>query len=236
MSRSKASRPIVGALVLLLAGGLFMACSGDSELGIIRSFFQASRFDDRATLGNMAMVSFDPVENGIASGISVESVGEEQRRPLRMLELVEKVAQVQAEEEDFTRRKQVYQGENMEAITRVLEAEREREDVARRDEEVQVAWTQWRNETMDQARKISEAQSELSSEGEVAQVSVFDPDNPIDVQEYGGELISKDVVVSARIRKGDMEEERTMTVTLQRVTLGEGEDAIEGRWIITGVD
>ena len=236
MSRFMVSRPIFGVLVVSLAGGLFMACTGGAELGIIRSFFQASRFDDRVTLGNMAMVVFDPAEDGIASGLGVESVGEEQRRPLRVLELVEKVTQAQAEEEEFTRSKQVYQEENFEAITRVLEAEREGEDVARRDEEVQVAWTQWRNETMSKAKQISDAQNELNEESEVAQVSIFDPANPVDVQQYAGELILKEVVVTANIRKGDTQEERTMTVTMQRVMLGEDEDVIEGRWIITGIN
>ena len=235
MSRSKASRFVLIAFVISLACGLFAACGGGGELGIIRSFFQASRFDDRATLGNIAMVAFDRDEDGVASGISVESVAEEQRRPLRMLELAAELAQAQADEEEFTGRKKAYQDENFEAITRVLEAERDGEAVERPDEEVQTAWTQWRDETMDRARQVSDAQSALNAESEVARVSVFDPNNPIDVQQFDGEFITKDVVVSATVTRGDAEEDRTMTVTMQRVVLGEGEDVIEGRWIITGI-
>ena len=235
MSRSKARTFVLIGIAISIAGGLFAACGGGGELGIIRSFFQASRFDDRTTLGNMAMVAFDPAADGVASGLSVESVGEEQRRPLLIRDLADALAQSQAEEEEFTGRKKVYQDENFDAIARVLEAERDQEDVPPRDMEVQTAWTQWRDETMEHAKMVSDAQSALNNESQVAQVSVFDPNNPIDVQEYEGELITKDVVVSATVTRDGAEEERTMTVTMERVVLGEGEDMIDGRWIITGI-
>ena len=114
-----------------------VGCSGTGEESqLIRSYFLASRVDDRATLGNLAMVAFDPDTDGTVSTFSVESVTEDQRRALRLRELGEELAGIQAEEQEFRELKKVYQDEHMEAIGRVIEAERADESVGRRDQEV----------------------------------------------------------------------------------------------------
>ena len=234
MSRKSIVILVLGITAVSL-GGLTAACGGGGEADLIGSFFRASRYDDRGTLGNMAMVSFDPAEDGTATGVSVESVTEEQSRPLQLRTLVAAVAEAQASEQEFAAEKKLYQDENFEAITRVLEAERETEDVARRDEEVQTAWTTWRDETMEHARSVSDARSALNNESLLAEVSASDPNNPIDVQQYEGELVTKDVVVSASIELDGTSEDRTMTITMQRVILENGETPIVGRWIITNL-
>ena len=236
MSRHTILRFVLGVVVVSLSG-LTAACSGGGgEAGLLRSFFQASRYDDRGTLGNMAMVAFDPVDDGVASSISVQSVSEERSRPLRLRELVAALEEARIADQEFNAEKKLYQDENFEAITRVLEAERESEDVARGDQEVQAAWTTWRDETMGHARSVSDAQSALNAESVLADISANDPNNPIDVREYEGELVTKDVVVTASVERDGSSEDRTMTVTLQQVILQNAETPIEGRWIITEIN
>lgn len=203
----------------------------------MRSFFQASRYGDRTTLGNMSMVVFDPSVDGIASSPSVEAVTEEQRRPLRMIELAAELQTLRAEETTFREEKKAYQDENFDVIARVVEAERAGEDVRRRDQEVQEAWAKWVEDEREFARQVSAKQNELNDESRIAQVSTYDPANPLNVVEFEGELISKDVTVSASIERDGSSEDRTMTVTLQMVELAGGETGmIEGRWIITAIE
>ena len=83
---------------------------------------------------------------------------------------------------------------------------------------------------------MSNAQIELSDESRVAAASVYNPGNPIDVAQYDGEVISKDVTVTATIEKNGSSSERTMVITLQRVQLHGPEGLIEGRWIIVALE
>ena len=238
MSRSVISTAGRMTLALVVGGGLLAACGGGGgEQSIIRSFFQASRFNDRTTLGNMSMVVFDPQEDGIVSGTSVESVTEEQRRPLRLRELASALEEIRAAETTFRAEKKTYQDENLEAIARVIAAEREEEDVAGRDQEVQEAWRTWRDDERDFARNVSAAQNALDGEARIAQASTYDPANPLDVAQFEGELVSKDVTVAATVTKDEVAADRTMVITLEKVELQGGEDGlIDGRWIITALE
>ena len=238
MDRATVKQTLVILTVLLIGGGALTACGGSGEeLSIVRAFFQASRFNDRATLGNMTMVFFDPVEEGIASSPSVDNVSEEQRRPLRVRELQSALEQTQAEETAFREEKLAYQNENEEAIGRVIEAEREDEDVASRDQEVQEMWTDWVSQEQDHARLVSGATAAINEESILANASVYDPSNPINVAVYEGELVRKDVTVTAEITKDGESADRTMVFTLQKVELqGEEDRLIEGRWIITAIE
>ena len=67
-------------------------------------------------------------------------------------------------------------------------------------------------------------------------MSANDPNNPIDVQQFEGELVTKEVVVSASVERDGSSEDRTMTITLQRVILQDADMPIEGRWIVTDVN
>ncbi len=235
MTRSTIKQFVIATVTLLVGGSLLTACGG-AELSIIRSFFQASRYGDRVTLANMSMVVFDAQEDGIASSPSVDSVTEERRRALRLLDLAAALEEVQASEDEFREKKKAYQDEHVEAITRVIEAERADEDVAGGDQEVQGAWTTWREDERAFARQVSDAQSELNDESRVAAASVYDPGNPIDVAQYEGELVSKDVTVTATIAKDGTSSERTMVITLQKVELQGPDGLIEGRWIIVALE
>ncbi len=202
---------------------------------MIRNFFTASRVNDRATLGNIAMVSFNPQEQGTASGVSVENVSEEQRRPLRMRELAEAVREAQQAQQEYAAEMKMYQDENLDAIARVIEAERANEDVAARDREIQEAWTEWRDGSQGHSRSVSEAESALADESSVAQVSAFDPNNPIAVEGLDGELVTKEVSITATVEQNGTSEDRAMVVTLQKVELNGPDGLIDGRWVIANI-
>ena len=235
------SRFIIHMLIVILAllagGGLLAACSGGGqELTLIRGFFTASRYQDRATLGNMSMVVFSPTEDGIASSPSIENVTEEERRQLRFSELQQALEDIQAAETSFRAEKKQYQDENEEAIGRVIDANREGEEVASSDEEVRDMWNQLVADEREYARKVSDAQNALNDESRLAQASVYDPSNPINVVDFEGELLSKEVTVSANIEMDGGSEERTMVFSLQKVELQGEQGLIEGRWIITSIE
>jgi hypothetical protein len=224
--------------VLALSMGLLVSACGGSgeEQTLIRTYFQAARVNDRASLGNIAMYAWNAEERGAVSRPNVQTVAEEQRRPLRMLELTEVLAEARESEETFTQEKIAYQDENFDAINRVLEAEREGDDVGRRDREVQEAWTDWRERTMEHSREVSAALDELNSEQNEASLSMFDPNNPIDVTEYNGELVTKDVEITARVELDGNETEETLTVTLQQAILtAEDGTPMEGRWVVRNI-
>ena len=233
MARSRMKVPVLA----LSMGLLVSACGGSGEeQTLIRTYFQAARVNDRASLGNIAMYAWNAEERGAVSRPNVQTVAEEQRRPLRMLELTEVLAEARESEETFTQEKIAYQDENFDAINRVLEAEREGDDVGRRDREVQEAWTDWRERTMEHSREVSAALDELNSEQNEASLSMFDPNNPIDVTGYNGELVTKDVEITARIELDGNETEETLTVTLQQAILtAEDGTPMEGRWVVRNI-
>ena len=239
MSRKTVKRTLIAIISLLMSSGLLTACGGGGEeLSLVRAFFTASRYNDRSTLGNMTMVFFTPEEDGIASSPAVDNVTEEQRRSLRLAELGAALEGIQAEETTFRSDKKAYQDENEETITRILQAQRDEEEIDSDDEEIQGIWNTWVSDERDFARKVSDAQNELNQAVRIAEASVYDPSNPINVIDYEGELITKDVTVTASIAKDGNSEDRTMVFTIQKVELqGGGEEGlIDGRWIITDIE
>jgi hypothetical protein len=210
------------------------ACSGSGqEQRLLRSYFLALRLNDRPTLNNIAMVRF---EGGTVSTFSIESVAEEQSRPLQTKALNMSLMEAQKMEDDFTAEKVAYQEENFEAINRVLAAERDGE-VSRRDVEVQEAWRDWRDRTMEHAQTVSNGQLALNNEQSAASLSLFDPNNPLDLTEYEGELLTKDVSITANVEMDGVESERSMVITLQKAVLTGSDDVmIEGGWVVAQIN
>ena len=238
MARSKTSMWLLALFVSPLVALLVSACGGGGqEQTLIRAYFTAARMNDRQSLVNIAMYAWDTGERGVVSRPNVESVSEEQRRPLLMKDLSQTLADAQQADEEFTAEKIAYQDENMAAIQRVLDAESEEENVRRADREIQEAWTEWRERTMEHSKMVSDAQVELNAEQDEASVSMFDPNNPLDLSQYNGELVSKDVTVMARIERDGTETDETLTVMLQQAILtGDDGMPIEGRWVIKGIN
>ena len=192
--------------------------------------------NDRATLGNIAMVAFNPREDGTVSTFSVDTVEEEQSRPLRIKALHQALLEAQQAEDEFTAEKVTYQGEHFDAINRVLAVERDGEDVVRRDIEVQVAWTDWRNRTIEHAKRVSHALAELTREQNATSLSLFEPSNPLDLTQYDGELWTKDVSITATVDLNGIENTQAMVIRLQKAVLIGSDDAtIEGRWVIANI-
>ena len=203
MSRSMVKRSLVLIAVILSGGLLAAACGGGGdELLIARSFFQAARFDDRTSLGNMSLVPFTPQDDGIASSPGVDFVGEEERRPLEMIELNQALNETRDGETTFRADKKMYQDNNEELITLAIESGREGEDpsnadirqavqawTGRTDERVarnnnagrrehfngiRDFWSVQVSEEREWARKVSEAQNALNDERRIVDVSLYD--------------------------------------------------------------
>jgi len=216
--------PAVAAVLSMVA---LSACGGSSaEQQVLKKYFDASRLRDNRTTANIATVSFRPSEEGTVQGFSVVTTSEEVRTPL-----------VRAADQEFSEKKKIYQDENLEAIDRVLRAERENTRLRGRDLEVQAEWTKYREEMAESAKKVSAAQQALGQSRSVAELSVFSAENPVDVTQYDGDMITKQITINARIRTPDDQNvEKQLNVTIQRAELrgGPGGD-IAGRWVITSI-
>jgi len=237
MHRRKLLSWLPGIAAAAVVASVAAGCSGGGEQQVLKKYFDASRLRDQTTLANIATVSFSPQQEGIVQSFSIESISAEQPRTLRIKELTDAYNQLRAEDDEFSKRKKAYQDENLEAIDRVLRAERDGTRLRGKDLEVQQEWTKWREEMADHAKKLSEAQQAASAEKGVAQLSVFNAANPIDVSEYEGQLITKDVVINAKVRTPDEQTaDKRIDVSMSRAELkGPTGDVRNGRWIITSI-
>lgn len=227
------------ALAVVLFTAVLAACAGSSaEQQVLKKYFDASRLRDNRTTANIATVSFRPSEEGSVQSFSVVSTSEEMRTPLKIKELSDAYEQAKAADEEFSKQKKTYQDDNLDAIDRVLRAERESTRLRGRDLEVQTEWTKYREEMAESAKKVSDAQQALHAARGVAELSVFDATNPVDVTQYDGEMITKEITINARIRTPDDQNvEKQLKVTIQRALLSGGPAGeVSGRWIVTSIE
>jgi len=225
-------RSRVPAFGLLSAFTLALACSG-SEQSIVGQFFSASRLRDNASLDNIATVIFDPRTQGTVTTFTIQAVAPEERKPLPLKALAKAQDDIKGENAESTKRKEEYQNANLEAIQRVLKAERENTKVAPKDEAVQAAWTKYREESAAMSKKMADARRSLKSETQFVDQSVNAGRSAIDVTKYDGEVVWKDVTVSAPVRLPSGETvDKTLVLTLQRAVL-KGDKEISGRWVVT---
>ncbi len=223
------------ARIAILSLTTLAACSSAPEQPILQQFFRAARLNDATSLAGFATTSFQPQTQGTITSFDIVSVSSERREPLRLTALVEEVDGIRAEEATFTKRKDTFYLANQEAITRVLKAESVKASVGGKDAEIQAEWSKLREESSQHARKVAEAQRKLKAESAMVRLSLENPANPVDPTKRAGELVSKDVTVTAPVRTPDGNSvDRTLVVTMQRAIL-QGEPAAEGKWIITGI-
>jgi hypothetical protein len=217
----------------LLSAALLVALACGSEQALVGQFFSASRLRDNTSLDNLATVMFDPRTQGTVTSFTVQTVAPEQRSQLPLKALAKAQDDARAEDAAFTKRKEEYQNANLEAIQRVLKAERENTKLAAKDAEVQAAWTKYREETAAMSKKVADARRSLKAETQFVDQSVNAGRTAIDVTKYDGEVLSKDVTVSAPVRMPSGETiDKTLVLTLQRAVL-KGDKEINGRWIVT---
>ncbi|HXH07221.1 MAG TPA: hypothetical protein VNI83_11590 [Vicinamibacterales bacterium] len=233
MHRPNPSRAALVPIVAILAAG----CGGaTAEQQVLRRYFDALRLRDQATLGFIATVRLDPETEGVVQRFRITSVGDERRQALRIRELARALREAREADEAFITRMRAFQKEHAEEIDRVLKAEARKAALRGRDAALQAEWRRWRDQMADHAKRVADARRKLAAETRVAELSVYDAQNPIDVQEYDGEIITKDVTIDAELRTPDG---RTVTrpyvVTLQRAELKGPKGERRGRWIITGL-
>ena len=65
------------------------------------------------------------------------------------------------------------------------------------------------------------------------ELSLADPRAPLDHGPYDGELVTKDVTITAPVRLGGGQVEKTLIITMERASLREPKRI--GRWVITEV-
>jgi hypothetical protein len=216
-------------LTLVVAGP---GCGGAAEDPAVRQFFQASRYADTMTLGNIATVSLDPKTDGAVESFSIVSVTDPpETRELRLVDLAAALKEAQAADQEHTKEMKAYQDANTDAIDRVLKAESKSARVTGKDAEVQKAWMKLREQQKVHSKAVSDARTKLGAEKRVAELSIADRD----VTAYNGMEYTKDVTVNARVRMPDgSTANKTIILTMQRAILKDeaGQD-ITGKWMFT---
>jgi hypothetical protein len=224
-------RVIVASLATLVLVG----CSGAAEQPILNQLFTASRLHDTTTLNGFSMVELDPQKQGSVLNFSVVSVAPETRKPLALKSLAKTYEDAKAEDAAYNKRNDEYARQHAEAVTRVARAGRDAK-LKGEDAEIQAAWFRMLDEGRDLSRKVSDAKRRLSRESVVAEMSVADPRNPVDVTKLDGEIESKDITVDANVRlPGGETVKKTYVVTMQRALLKAPKADITGRWIVTSM-
>ena len=224
--------PLVVSLPILAA----LACSNAPEQPILNHFFTASRLRDKSSLDSFATAVFEPRTDGTVQTFSITSVTPEQRTPLTLKSLQQVFDAADAEDTAFNQRKVAYQDANLDAIKRVLAAEDQKSELKGKDLEVQAEWAKFREEGMAVHKKLTEARDNLAAATRVVELSVQTPGTPVDVSNRDGDLVSKDVTISARVRQPDGQTvQKTLVVTMQKAELKGDNVPADVRWVITAV-
>ena len=223
------------SLALTLAAATLIGCSSTPEQPILQQFFTASRLRDNTTLAGFAAASFEPGTDGIITTFSITNVSPEQPKPLVLKSLAKAAEEAKAADAEFTKRKEAYQSENLDAIKRVLAAERAKGKIPPKDAAVQTAWSKFLEEGVGVSRKVGETKRKLASETVVVDMSINGGPTHVDVTKYDGELASKEVSISAPVKlPSGQTAQKNYVVTMQRALL-HGDRELTGRWIITSI-
>lgn len=225
------------ALAAVSALVVTSACSSYSaEQQILRKYFQANQLRDQTTVGNVAIVEFDPATDGTVQGFQVTEVTPEKTTKLNIKQYAEDFQKAKEDNEAFTKEVNKYQKENAVEIDRVTKAAESKKPLRGKDAELHAAWTKWVAERVDHTSRLTDARRKLAGETRVAELSTFNALKPIDITEYDGDLISKDATVQAKIKRPDGTlVDRTLIVTMEKAVLNGPAGERDGRWIITDI-
>jgi hypothetical protein len=229
------------APVLILAMVVMVGCGGSGEeKTTLKKYFNASKMRDNLTLANIATVGFDPTKDGQVQSFNVASTAPEQVTPLTLKQHQAELKAAQDAETEFGKKKKEFQDANGDAIERILKAEGKNQTLKGKDAQLQTEWTKWRDETQTYAKKVSEAKKTVNAERPVVEISVMDSRDPVNVTDYDGEVVSKDVTIDAKVKLPDgTSVDKKFVFTIQRATLTGvvGKDgkpgSLVGRWVIT---
>jgi hypothetical protein len=223
------------SLVLTLAAATLIGCSSTPEQPLLRQFFTASRLRDNTTLAGFAATAFEPGTDGIVTTFSITNVTPEQRKPLTLKMLAKAHEDARAADTEFTKRKEAYQVENLDAIKRVIAAEHANGKIPPKDAAVQAAWSKFLEDGVAVARKVGDAKRKLASESMIVDMSINGGPTHVDVAKYDGELVSKEVSIAAPVKlPNGQTAQKNYIVTMQRAIL-QADKEMPGRWIITRI-
>lgn len=212
------------------------ACSSHSnEQQILRKYFQANQLRDQSTVGNVATVEFDPMTDGTVQSFEVTAVSPEKSTKLNIRQYAEDFKKAKDDNDAFMKEVNKFQKENAVEIDRVTKASQGPRPLRGKDAELHAAWTKWVSERVDHTSRLTDARRKLASETRIAELSTFNALKPIDITEYDGDLISKEVTVAAKIKKGTTIADKTLIVTMEKANIKGPAGEREGRWIITDV-
>lgn len=237
MRKSRIALWLVPVSALLVLACLVVDCGGGAERPVLQGYFQASRLRDRMTLGNIATVSFDPNRDGQVEGFEILSVGPEDTRTLHIRENAKALQDATSAGADHGKKMKAYQDDHMEAIDRVLKGERSKGKITAGDAEVQKVWSKFRDDSGQFQKRVSEAREKLSSERSLAELSISTGGPSVDVTNYDGVLVSKDVTINATVRTPDgqtSQKKLVVTLTQARLKDEKGQD-VTGRWLVTAI-
>lgn len=222
----------LGALLAVsLTATTFWACAGGPEDAILTHFFTAARLRDNTTLGSFSNADFDPREQGIITSFTITNIGSEQHHALTLKALAQEYEAAKAADADLTKRKDAYAGQNMDVVQQIVKAGRDGKFKGK-DAEIQAAWFKFVDEGAAVGRRVSDARRKLAAERDLVDLSVAEPGKTIDVTKYDGDLVSKDVTISAPVKLPTGQTvTKTLVITLQRAEL-KADKPIVGRWIV----
>lgn len=225
------------ALAAVSALVMTSACSSYSgEQQILRKYFQANQLRDQTTVGNVAIVEFDPATDGTIQNFQVTAVSPERTTKLNIQKYSEDFKKAKEDNDAFTKEVNKYQKDNAVDIDRVTRAAEQKKALRGKDAELHTAWTKWVADRVDHTSRLTEARRKLAGETRVAELSTFNALKPIDITEYDGDLIAKDVTVAAKIKRPDGSiVDRTLVVTMEKANLKGAAGERDGRWIITDI-
>src|SRR5262245_7281966 len=223
------------SLALTLAFATLIGCSSTPEQPLLQQFFTASRLRDNTTLAGFAAAAFEPGTAGIVTTFSITNVTPEQRRPLTLKTLAKAHEDARAADAELTKRKDAYQAENLDAIKRVIAAGQASAKIPPTDAAVQATWSKFLEDGVAAARTVGDARRRLAAETMVVDMSINGAPTRVDVTKYDGELVSKDVSISAPVKlPSGRIERKNYVVTMQRAIL-HADKEMTGRWIITSI-
>jgi len=239
MRRSRSGSLVLAAVALAPMALLAAGCSRPPEQQLLTQFFRAAKARDNNTTSMMSSVKLDPREQGSVESFSITSIGAEQRAPLTFKPLLEAAAKAQADEAEFVKTKLAYQNANLPVIEQVLKLEGDpKAKLTPAQQAVKTEWDKWRAEIITHNKMVAAARSALLAATGPAEASLSQPGQPaLDPKTFEGELVKKDVTITAKVRPpdGGAATDKTLVITFDRVSGTLAGAKREGRSVITRI-
>jgi hypothetical protein len=229
---------VAAALALAPIAVLVVGCSRPPEQQLLTQFFRAAKARDNATTALMSAVSLNPREQGTVESFTIVTIGQEQRTPLSFRALLDAEEKAKIAEAEFLKTKVEYQNANIKTIEQVIKLERDpKAKMTPAQQKVKAEWNTWREGIGSYQKAVSAARAAVMASTGPAEASLTQPGQPaLNPKTFDGETITKDVVVSAKMKTPDgADVDKTLTITFARVAGTLGGAKREGRPVITKI-